>query len=210
MLLNPAFDAEVDSRTSARRIRVSRHSDPKNDCPSPDMLEIFALPYFVVSGVIGWAVFGPFIRIEDSEALSRADIAISDLLAVSLPVGVVFASACWMMPVSILSVAVQAIVLFTALLFGVTALAVGLFLVPKKINVTFFKRMTVVGVIAPLGILLTVGWVGFPVWACLYSISYFVPSMFAIAAATMGLRFLGQWVCKTDSESAKNAVEATH
>ena len=157
------------------------------------MLEVFALPYFAVSGVIGWAIFQPFFRSEDSD--SPASIATTDLLAIALPVSVFFLLAKLMMPVSILSLAVQAIVIVTALLFAAIALAVGLFLVAKTTQVTFPKRMLVVGVIAPFGILLTVGWIGLLIWPCAYSMLYLAPSSIAIAAATFGLRVLGSWVC---------------
>ncbi|MEL6105024.1 MAG: hypothetical protein AAFU85_03270 [Planctomycetota bacterium] len=160
------------------------------------MLEIFAFPYFVVSGVIGWAIFAPFFHINEFDSLSRAKVATSDLLAVSLPVSFVFLSSNWIMPLGIQSPWVQALVLVLALAFAATALIAGLFLVPKEFRVTSLKRMAIVGVISPFGILLTVGWVGLPVWACLHSIAYLIPSMVAIATATLGLRMLGLWVCQ--------------
>lgn len=163
------------------------------------MLEIFALPYFAVSCVIGWAVYAPFFRVSDSDSLSCAKLAISDLLALSPLVGVVFLSAQWMMPERILAVSAQAIVLVVALMFAVIALTLGLFLVPKTFQVTFLKRMIIVGVIAPFGLLLTVGWIGILVWVCVYSILYLIPSMIAIAATTFGLRVLGLWVCRNQS-----------
>ncbi|MEO1527416.1 MAG: hypothetical protein AAFX06_18455 [Planctomycetota bacterium] len=163
------------------------------------MLEIFALPYFVISGVIGWAIFAPFLRTDDSESLTCAKVTISDLLAMSLPVCVLVLSASWFMPSSIQSTLVQAIVLAIALLFAVSGVAASLYLVPKTFRVSFVKRMTLVGLIAPFGIVLTVGWIGFPVWACLQSISYLAPSMVGIGGATMGLRVLSLWVCRTAS-----------
>lgn len=170
------------------------------------MMEVFVLPYFVVSGVIGWVIFGPFFRTDESESLSPANITISDLLAISLPVSLLFSCARWVMPVSILSLSVQAIVVAIALLFAVLALTAGLFLVPKTFQVTFFKRMTVVGIIAPFGILLTIGWIGFLIWASAYSILYLVPSSIAIAAATSGLRILGVWVCQAESKVVERAA----
>ena len=162
------------------------------------MLEIFALPYFLISGLIGWAIFAPFFRINESESLSCANVTISDLLAISLPVSVIFLSANRMMPVSILSLSVQASVLVIAFVFAMATLTAGLFLVPKQFQVTFLKRMTIVGIIAPFGILLTIGWIGFLVYACVYSILYLAPSMVAIAAATSGLHLLGLWVCESE------------
>jgi hypothetical protein len=91
-------------------------------------------------------------------------------------------------------------VVASALLFAVIALTAGLFLVPKTFQVTFFKRMAVVGIIAPFGLLLTIGWIGFLIWASTYSIMYLAPSSIAIAAATSGLRILGVWVCQAESK----------
>ncbi|MEM8913276.1 MAG: hypothetical protein AAGC97_16030 [Planctomycetota bacterium] len=165
------------------------------------MLEVFALPYFAVSGVIGWFIFAPFFRVDSSESLSRSSITISDLLAISIPVSVLFSAASWMMPVSIASPWVQAIVIATAFGFAATALTAGLFLVPKTIEVTSLKRMTIVGIIAPFGILLMVGWIGFLIWACVVSIVYLAPSMIAIAAVTAGLRGLSRWACQPKKPS---------
>ncbi|MEM6688804.1 MAG: hypothetical protein AAF664_05215 [Planctomycetota bacterium] len=163
------------------------------------MMEIFAIPYFAVSGVIGWVIFGPFFRILESESLSRANITVSDLLAVALPVGVLFGAARWVMPESFQSITVQVIVIAIAFAFAATALAAGLFLVPKGIPITFVKRIAVVGIIAPFGILLTIGWVGFLTWACVYSMLYLAPTTIVLAAAISGLRILGSWVCQDEA-----------
>lgn len=163
------------------------------------MLEIFALPYFVVSGVIAWAVFSPFFRTTDVDSLSCASVNISDLLAISLPVSIVFLSASWMMPGSIQAFTAQASVLAIAFVFAAIVLITSLYLVPKRFQVTSLKRMTIVGIITPFGLLLTIFWIGLLAWVCVYSILYLFPSMIAIAAATVGLRILGQWVCETDA-----------
>lgn len=158
------------------------------------MLEIFALPYFAVSGVIGWVIFQPFFRSEDTDA--RVSIATTDLLAIALPVSILFLLAKWMMPVSILSLAVQAVVVASALVFASATLAVGLFLVTRTTQVTFPKRLAVVGIIAPFGIFLTLGWVGLLIWPCVHSMMYLAPTSIAIAFAAYGLRLLGSWVCQ--------------
>ena len=168
------------------------------------MLEIFALPYFAITGVVGWAVFEPFFRADDTElSFSFAKIAITDLLAVCLPVGVLLTAARWMVPGTILSLPVQMIVLAIALLFAAIALIAGLFLVRRMIEITFLKRLAVVGVVAPFGILLTMGWVAFLVWSCTFSMSYIFPSSLAIAAATYGLRILSLWVCQIETKAAE-------
>lgn len=160
------------------------------------MLEVFALPYLAVTGVIAWAIFEPFFRVNDADSLSCASVTISDLLAAPLPVSFVLVTVGWIMPARSLSFWVQAIVLVSALALAATSLWVGLFLVPKSFQVTFLKRMAIVGVIAPFGTLLTIGWIGIAGWACFYSIAYLAPAMFLMAFATLGLRKLALWVCR--------------
>lgn len=104
------------------------------------------------------------------------------------------------MPEGFQTVSVQAMVVATSLLCAVIALTVGLILVPKRFQITFLKRMAVVGVIAPFGLLLTIGWIGFLIWVSTYSIMYLAPSSVAIAAAISGLRVLGVWVCQAESK----------
>jgi hypothetical protein len=164
------------------------------------MLEIFALPYFAISGAIGWTIFEPFLRNDRYESLSPAKITTTDLLATFFPVSVIFACASWMIPVNTLSFSVQAVVVAIALLFAVIGLTAGLFLMPKTFQVAFLKRMAVVGIIAPFGLLLTIGWIGFLIWVSGYSIIYLAPSAIALAAATSGLRILGVWVCQAESK----------
>ena len=163
------------------------------------MLEIFALPYLAISGVIGWLIFQPFLPAHESESLLPAKIAITDLLAISLPISIVFSLARWIVPLGNMSRSMQATVAATALVVAIPWLTAGLFLVPKKFQISFFKRMAVMGIIAPFGVLLSVGWIGFVIWACTYSLLYIVPSTIAVATATLGLRFLGCWVCQADS-----------
>lgn len=102
------------------------------------------------------------------------------------------------MPVSALSLPTQAIVVAIALLFAITALTVGLYLMPSTFPLTFLKRIVVVGVIAPFGMLLTIGWIGLLIWASTYSIVYLGPSLIAIVAATSGLCLLSFWVCQPE------------
>jgi hypothetical protein len=163
------------------------------------MLEIFAIPYLGVTGLIGWLIFAPFFRLHQSEPLSRSRVAISDLFAMSLPVGILLSLAKWMTPVSNLSLLTQVIGIIATLAFAATTLTVGLFLIPKTFEVTFLKRIAVVGIIAPFGILLTVAWIGILTWACIYSVMYLAPAMIAVAAITFGLRMLTLWVCEAEA-----------
>ena len=165
------------------------------------MLEIFALPYLAISGVIGWLIFQPLLPTHESESLLPAKITITDLLAISLPISIAFSFARLIAPLGDMSGSMQATVAVTALLVAIPWLAAGLFLVPKTFQITFFKRVAIMGFIAPFGILLTVGWIGFLIWACAYSLLYSVPSTVAIAAATFGLRMLGLWVCQDNSKA---------
>ena len=98
-------------------------------------MEIFALPYIAVSGVIGWVIFQPLLPSDDSESLTPAKLAITDLLAISLPVGVLFAFATWTMPENILSVYVQAIVVAIVLLFIIKPLRFLYYLINKESSI---------------------------------------------------------------------------
>jgi hypothetical protein len=119
------------------------------------MLEIFALPYLAISGVIGWLIFQPLLPTHESESLLPAKITITDLLAISFPISVVFAFARCAIPFANMSRAMQATVAAGALLLAIPWLTAGLFLVPKTFQATFLKHMVVMGVIAPFGIILT-------------------------------------------------------
>ena len=170
------------------------------------MLEIFALPYLAISGVIGWLIFRPFLPTHESDSVFPAKITITDLLAISLPISIVFSLTRWIEPLGDMSRSMQATVVVTAFVFAVPWLAAGLFLVPKTFQVTFFQRMLVMGVIGPFGILLTVGWIGLLIWACTQSLIYIVPATLLIAAATLGLRMLGSWVCQSDPHGVSRAA----
>lgn len=168
--------------------------------PPLGVLEVFAVPYLGISAVIGWVIFEPFFR--DGVVGSSADppppagVAITDLMAVVVPLGVSFAWAGWAMPEAIRSPTVQAIVIGLMTLFAAAAWVLGLFLLPPASRGVFLKRMAVVGIISPLGIVMTVGWIGFILWAGGYSILALVPSTVGVAACSAGLRVLSVWVCR--------------
>ena len=165
------------------------------------MLEIFAIPYIFVTGWIGWLIFEPLVRIDEPQPLTRAKIVLSDLLSVTLPVSVLAASAKLLIPESSLSLTVQLIVITFVLVFVALAFAAGLYLIPKRPKVSLIKRTTVIAVIAPFGSLLTLGWIGFLTWACVYSVMYLAPAMVVVGAATQGLRMLTLWVCQGETKS---------
>lgn len=159
------------------------------------MLEIFAFPYFVVSGVIGWLIYKPFFRSAEVEPPSPTQITITDLLATSLPVGLVFSFSSWLVPHTRMTPYVQLAVISSGLLIALTSLVLGMFLTPRASNPTFAKRMVLVGFVGPFGVLLAIGWVGLLIWSGSYSILYLAPVSIGIAAATWALRCLSFWVC---------------
>lgn len=159
------------------------------------MLEIFGIPYLGVTGVIGWLIFAPFFQSHEAPLSFPTRVTISDLLTLPLTMGVFFSFAGWLVPLRTQSLLLQSSVMVIGLLFSVATLTLGLFLLPEN-NGTSLKRITVVGLIAPLGGLLTFAWVGFVVWVSTYSVMYLVPAMIVIAALTFGLRTLTLWVCK--------------
>ncbi len=171
------------------------------------MLEIFAVPYFAISGVIGWVIFEPFFRRGESESFTLVNITTTDLLAVTIPISLIFLCAGWILPENIMSLPIQLVVIATAMLFAVLALILGLFLLPDNASISFFKRMAVVGIITPIGILLTLGWIGLLIWAGAHSMLYLAPSSIAIAAMCSGLRILGRWVCRVGTAPADTATD---
>lgn len=166
------------------------------------MLEIFAIPYIVVTGVIGWMIFEPFFRLDESQSLSRSRVTIGDLLACPLPIGVLLVFFRWVTPEDYLTLMVRVLAMLVAMLFAGAAWLAGLYLMPKTFDVPFLKRVVVVGIIAPFGILLTLGWIGFLVWVAFYSVIYVAPALVAIALSTLVLRMLTLWVCKVTSQGA--------
>ena len=173
------------------------------------MLEVFAVPYLGVSAFIGWAVFAPFFRVtDDIESTSLARIATTDLLAITLPFGVLFAIAKWAMPERMESPTFQSIVLAASGIFVGIGLLGGLWVLPKSFPVNFLKRLAVIGIISPLGLTLTVGWIGLLMWAASHSMAWLVPSSAAIFIAVAALRTLSLWVCRPQRPEALAAEES--
>lgn len=172
------------------------------------MLEIFAFPYFVVSGVIGWIIYKPFFRSVEFEPLSPTKLTVTDLLATSLPVGLVFSFSNWLVPHTRMTPYVQLAVISSGLLIALTSLAIGMFLTPRTTNPTFAKRMVLVGVVGPFGVLLAIGWVGLLIWSGSYSILYLAPVSIGIAAATWALRCLSLWVCASSGTTEETVMQS--
>lgn len=160
------------------------------------MLEIFGIPYLGVTGVIGWLIFAPFFQNHEATLSFPTRVTISDLFTLPLTMGVFFSFAGWLIPLETQTLILQSTVMAIGLLFSVATLTLGLLLLPKGLEISTLKRITVVGLIAPLGGLLTFAWVGLVVWVSTYSVMYLVPAMIVIGALTFGLRALALWVCR--------------
>ena len=158
-------------------------------------MEIIVLPYIAVSFVIGWAVFSPFSRFDDLGRLSLDRITTADLLAAFLPMCVLMAVA--RQTISADQTPTWLLILVGTFILGFTfsGLVVGLFLLDKIDNKTSLKRIATIGVIIPMGSLLTVAWIAFPFVGYAYSIVHAIPATLAIFIMTLLLRGLSEWVC---------------
>lgn len=159
-------------------------------------MEIIVLPYIAVSFVIGWAVFSPFSRFDDLGRLTLDRMTTADLLAAFLPMCVLMAIARWAMPPD--QTPVWLLILVGTLIFGFafSGLIAGLFLLDKMKDKTSLRRMATIGVIIPMGSLLSVAWIVFPFVGYAYSTSYAIPATLAIVILTFLLRWLSEWVCR--------------
>ncbi|MDA8563657.1 hypothetical protein N9L06_04305 [Mariniblastus sp.] len=158
-------------------------------------MEIIVLPYIAISFAIGWAIFSPFSRFDDLGRLTLDRTTTADLLAALLPMCVLMAVARRMISADQSPVWLLILIGTLILWFAISGLIVGLFLLDKMEPKTSLKRMATIGVIIPLGSLLTVAWIAFPFIGFAYSISYAIPATFAIAILTLLLRALSEWVC---------------
>lgn len=158
-------------------------------------MEIIVLPYIAVSFAIGWAIFSPFSRFEDLGRLTLDRLATSDLLAMFLPISLQLTVAKWTLTLETLSVWTLVAAAVTMLMFTTCGLVVGLFLLDKMSRTTSLKRIAVIGVIIPLGAMLTIAWIAFPFIGYAYSISYTIPATLSVVLATLLLRWLSVWVC---------------
>lgn len=158
-------------------------------------MEIIVLPYIAVSFVIGWAVFSPFSRFDDvgRRTLSRATT--GDLLAAFLPMCVLLAVARQVISADQSPAWLLIVVGALILGFAFFGLVIGLFLLSSMNNTTSLKRMATIGVIIPMGSLLSVAWIAFPFVGYVYSVSYAIPATLAIIILTLLLRTLSEWVC---------------
>jgi hypothetical protein len=162
-------------------------------------MEIIILPYMAISFSIGWAIFSPFAEIEDLQQWTFARIETSDLFATFLPFCLLWPVVTWATPTAYFPVVVLmsiAVTIFMVTLFG---FVVGLFLLAKIDHATPVKRMAIIGIIIPLGSLLTLAWIAFPLWAFAGSSIYAIPAVLAVIPITLVFRGLSDWACRTRS-----------
>ena len=150
-----------------------------------------------ISFFIGWAIFSPFAFIEDLQQWSFARIEITDLLALFLPFSLVLALVNFTVPKDTFTVPVIALVLGAVTVLALFGLVVGLFLLAKMNRTTPAKRMTMIGVVIPLGFVLTIAWSALPLYGFGHSILHAIPATLGIPVGTLILRGLSVWVCES-------------
>lgn len=161
-------------------------------------MEIIVFPYMAISFAIAWAIFSPFAQLDDLQKWSFARIETIDLLAVFLPMSLLWAAVRAMTPDEYLSLpllVVLASAILSLTLFGFLA---GLFIIAKMQPPPAIKRMALIGIILPLGSLLTVAWIGLPLLAFAGSFLYAIPAIISVVPVTLGLRGLSGWVCQSN------------
>ena len=163
------------------------------------MMEITILPYMAISFMIGWAIFSPFADLEGLDTWTFARIEMSDLFGVFVPVSLLFACASWTLKTAEVPVLGWSIVASAIFLFASSGFAVGLYLLAKMQQTAPLKRMALIGIVIPLGSLLTVAWFAIPVCAMASSFVYSIPAAVAIVPITLALRWISNWVCKSSS-----------
>jgi len=161
-------------------------------------MEIIILPYMAISFFIAWAIFSPFAEIEDLHDWTFSKIETVDLFAVFLPVCFLLALIQWAAPTDSLPALAWTLIMAAILILSISGFAIGLFLLAKMKPKPPLKRMAIIGVIVPIGSLLTLAWIAFPLFAFARSMFYAMPATLAIVPATLALRWLSGWACKID------------
>ena len=160
-------------------------------------MEIIILPYMAISFFIGWAIFSPFADLEGLDTWTFAPMEISDLLGVFVPVSLLFACATWVLKTANIAAMGWSIVATAIFLFAFSGFGVGLYLLAKMDQTAPLKRMALIGIVIPLGSLLTVSWFAIPVVAMGSSFVYAIPAAVAVVPITLALRWLSSWVCSS-------------
>jgi len=134
----------------------------------PADMEIIILPYLAISFLIAWAIFSPFAEIDDLHDWTFAKIELSDLFAIFLPCSFLLSLLKWATAGDDLPTLAWTLIGASILLLSIFGFVTGLFLLAKMNQKPPLKRMAIIGVIVPIGSLLTLAWIAFPVsgWAC--------------------------------------------
>lgn len=164
-------------------------------------MEIIVLPYMGISFAIAWAIFAPFAELDDLRQWSFARIEIADLLAVFLPISILMAVAIWTESPRFFSIPLLVALTVAILLIAGCGFVIGLYLVSKMNDPPAAKRMAIIGIIVPLGSLLTLAWIAVPLWAAAYSILYSIPAAAAVVPIALALRGLSAWACQVTPRS---------
>ncbi|MEM7783267.1 MAG: hypothetical protein AAF939_04330 [Planctomycetota bacterium] len=160
-------------------------------------MEIIVIPYFAISCVIGWVIFSPFSAIEDLDDWTFAKVEIVDLLAIFLPIGLLLALSNQIIPFGKTPTVIVVIIASSIFLFAIFSFFVSLFVFAKLDNLAASKRMATIGILIPMGSILTLAWIAIPV---VFYASYgflAAPITFAMMPLTIVLRILSAWVCQT-------------
>ena len=152
-----------------------------------------------ISFFIAWAVFSPFAEIDDLHNWTFSKIETSDLFAIFLPCGFLLALVRWVVPVVQLPALAWALSAGAILRLSVLGFVTGLFLLAKMNRKPALKRMAIIGIVIPIGSLLTLAWIAIPFFAFASSMFYAIPATAAIAPITLALRWLNTWACKIES-----------
>lgn len=159
------------------------------------MMEIIILPYMAISFIIGWAIFSPLADLEGLDTWTFARIEMSDLLGVFVPVSLLFACATWDLRATNVAVFGWSIVATAIILFAFLGFAAGLYVLAKMKPTAPLKRMALIGIVIPMGSLLTVSWFAIPIFAMASSFVYSIPAAVAVIPITLALRWISNWVC---------------
>lgn len=159
-------------------------------------MELIVLPYMAISLLIGWTVFAPFAEIEELDEWTFAKIEISDILAIFLPICAILALSTWLFQATSTSFITMTLIAVTILLFILFAFVTGLFLLAKMDKPPASKRMATIGIIIPLGTVLSLAWIIFPMLAFAGAGFFALPATLALIPITLMLRVMSAWVCK--------------
>ena len=168
---------------------------PEANPESAESMEIIVIPYMVISFSIAWAIFSPFAEVDGLNEWTFARLETSDLLAIFLPVCFLLATLKLATPTDTLSALTLGTIAIVIVLFSAAGLVSGLYLLAKMRKTSSAKRMAIIGIIMPLGSLLTIMWVALPLMALAGSILFAIPAAVAVVPLTWSLRILSKWVC---------------